>query len=282
MSASAHTETIASAEQAQYSCCGDKKEYKWEPVVGRVIQGATLAQMCIASFEPLVEVFALFQLSDASHGVATFYRVYVWVRLVRTVGHGRFEALGVSKRVSDAVLDEFWRCISNLTTRTRNHLGQWVGSPEVEAWNRQNTQGSATSRNPKQCVIELDQASCRSCRDAKMACDRKLQFLFESTREEYFYTMEEFVTVFNAKKTSRCRSFQKTANKRRKASLPYAKILRNKIVSAPEAAILVDSSAQNGVCSRDDYTAAYSEVERRLLKERVIELERQIAFEICQ
>ncbi|KAJ7778251.1 hypothetical protein B0H16DRAFT_1502741 [Mycena metata] len=163
--------------------------------------------------------------------------------------------------------EEFWRRIYGLTTRARNHEGQWVGSPEVEAWNRKNRVvhnniqkcvKCSSSRNPKQCIIELDQASCRACREAKMACDRKLQFLFDSTRDQYFDTMEEFLTVFN-EKDDRCR----------------IKLPRNKIVSAPEAAILVTSSensAQNGVYSGDDFQAVYSVVERRLLRQRLAEL----------
>ncbi|KAJ7131998.1 hypothetical protein C8R46DRAFT_1048515 [Mycena filopes] len=86
---------------------------------------------------------------------------------------------------------EFWREICALNSRTRNHLGEWVGSPEVEAWNARNTQVYSNALNAHP----------------------------DGTRIRFFPTMEEFLAVYNAP-DSTCRTYQKTANKRRKASLP--------------------------------------------------------------
>ncbi|KAJ7045243.1 hypothetical protein C8F04DRAFT_1174207 [Mycena alexandri] len=142
------------------------------------------------------------------------------------------------------VLAAFWRRISELTTRTRNHSGHWVGSPEVKAWNsanRRKCDKCCVSRSLRECLVEEDQASCKPCRAAHTACDRKLQFLFESTREEFFPTMEKFLVVFKARDSELSRSYQKTANKRRKASLPCSRMLKSKVIPGPASAVFIPS-----------------------------------------
>ncbi|KAK6972139.1 hypothetical protein R3P38DRAFT_2359220, partial [Favolaschia claudopus] len=109
----------------------------------------------------------------------------------------------------------FWRKIAYLTTRTKRADGRWMGGQEVRKWNANNHQSCRkcdSSREFRPCIIDLDQPSCRPCLQGKSACDRKTQFLFESTRHDFFPTMEAFLKVFNSKPPEMCRSFQRSAN----------------------------------------------------------------------
>jgi hypothetical protein len=82
--------------------------------------------------------------------------------------------------------------------------------------------------------VDDNEVSCRACRLGKTACDRKLRFLFESTRNEFFPSMDLFYAVFKVKNKKQARTFQKTANKRRKAALPYSKRLAINISSTTQ------------------------------------------------
>ncbi|KAJ7740541.1 hypothetical protein B0H16DRAFT_1464779 [Mycena metata] len=99
----------------------------------------------------------------------------------------------------DRTIASFSKRLSELTTRTRLPGRGWVGSPEVALWNSRNT----------------------GCRKAKTACDRKIRFLFESTREDFFPTRAQFLQFYNMRDRSRCRTFNKTANKRRRADILF-------------------------------------------------------------
>ncbi|KAJ6460427.1 hypothetical protein DFH09DRAFT_1230191 [Mycena vulgaris] len=141
-------------------------------------------------------------------------------------------------------ISAFWRKISYLTTRTRTHDGRWIGSQEVKIWNAQNMETCdkcASSRNGRRCGIEEDQPSCRPCRNGKTACDRKIKFLFDSTCNEFFPTMELFVYVYNARDQKQCRTFQKTANKKRRAALPFGAAPKPRVVFGRYPAIALDN-----------------------------------------
>ncbi|KAF7369786.1 hypothetical protein MVEN_00310800 [Mycena venus] len=166
----------------------------------------------------------------------------------------------------------FWRKISYLTTRTRTKKGDWLGSPEVKKWNLQNMHSCdkcSSSRILKHCVLDDDQASCRPCRDAKMACDRKVKFLFESTREDFFPTMDLFLYVYNGEQPTKCRSFQKTANKKRKADLPFSLKPDSRVVITRTPAI-ASSSANTNQTSTDNASGASGMLEIALQELRTV------------
>ncbi|KAJ7284164.1 hypothetical protein C8J57DRAFT_1710412 [Mycena rebaudengoi] len=160
----------------------------------------------------------------------------------------------------------FWRTVAELTTRTRAKDGHWVGSKEVAEWNARNTiacDKCHVSRDNRECVVEDDQPSCRPCRNAKMSCDRKLKFLFESTREKFFPSMDLFLEVHNRKNGKQCRSFKKTANKRRNAALPHCQKREPTVVVVPRKARRVSPPATAHECvSESDHRAALEEIEQ--------------------
>ncbi|KAK7046698.1 hypothetical protein R3P38DRAFT_2875301 [Favolaschia claudopus] len=123
---------------------------------------------------------------------------------------------------ADDTLELFWRRISYLTTRTKTKDGKWIACQEVKEWNARNPQKCircANSRVFRLCVVEDDQPSCLSCRDSKMACDRKPQFLFEATCEEFFPTMSLFLKVHDNPPPVQSKTYQKTANKQLKRGM---------------------------------------------------------------
>ncbi|KAJ7132917.1 hypothetical protein C8R46DRAFT_1235465 [Mycena filopes] len=118
----------------------------------------------------------------------------------------------------------FWAYIAHLTTWTRLPGRGSVGSPEVLLWNacnREACERCTSSRSSGPCVVEDDQPSCLQCRKWKTACDRKMRFLFENTREDFFPTKEQFIYVYNERDRRRCRSLKKMANKRRRSTLSF-------------------------------------------------------------
>ncbi|KAJ7938191.1 hypothetical protein B0H13DRAFT_1135694 [Mycena leptocephala] len=176
---------------------------------------------------------------------------------------------------SEETVAAFWRTIAYLTTRTRSIDGRWIGSPEVKSWNLQNTQTCdkcACRRTLKHCIVDEGQASCRPCRESKTACDRKLKFLFDCTREEFFPTFEAFMEVFNAKNQDQCRTFQKSANKRRKTAVPYPLIPKPKIVFDRPPAILASRLTNCECLTCGSYILDLLN-ELNLLRNRVMQLE---------
>ncbi|KAJ7720820.1 hypothetical protein B0H16DRAFT_1603985, partial [Mycena metata] len=124
----------------------------------------------------------------------------------------------------DQTVASFSKRISELTTRTRIPGRGWVGSPEVAVWNARNPgpcDRCISSRTSAACTVSEDQPGCVQCRKAKTACDRKIRFLFESTRDEFFPTRGQFLQIYNMRDRSRCRTFNKTANKRRRADILF-------------------------------------------------------------
>ncbi|KAJ6497117.1 hypothetical protein C8R47DRAFT_1069168 [Mycena vitilis] len=94
---------------------------------------------------------------------------------------------------AEQTIASFWRRIAYLTTRTRCRGQRWVGSPEAKMWN---------ASNPE-------------CLKSRTACDRKIRFLYECTKDEYFPTEEQFIFVYNQRDKTQCRAYKKTANRRR-------------------------------------------------------------------
>ncbi|KAK7052532.1 hypothetical protein R3P38DRAFT_3344366 [Favolaschia claudopus] len=118
----------------------------------------------------------------------------------------------------------FWQRIASVSTRTRREDGKWIGGEEVRRWNAANTKGCdrcTKGKVKRHCVIEEYQAACKTCRTARTACDRKIKFLFEMTRKDFFPTMDLFLRVYNKKVPNACRSVHKAANKRLRGTLPY-------------------------------------------------------------
>ncbi|KAJ7271549.1 hypothetical protein C8J57DRAFT_1226134 [Mycena rebaudengoi] len=143
------------------------------------------------------------------------------------------------------IVTAFWRRVADLTTRTRAKGGKWVGSEEVFQWNAKNMMACdkcTFRRNPKQCTLEDDQASCLPCRQSKMSCDRKMRFLFDSTRQDFFSSYDLFLQVVDAKDQKQCRTFKKTANKRRQAD----KVKERSVAIVRQKAIRLNNSDRVG------------------------------------
>ncbi|KAJ7667452.1 hypothetical protein DFH06DRAFT_1294528 [Mycena polygramma] len=47
-----------------------------------------------------------------------------------------------------------------------------------------------------------------------MACDRKMKFLFDNTRNDFFTTWDLFIAVYKARDRKQCGIYQKAANKK--------------------------------------------------------------------
>ncbi|KAJ7619246.1 hypothetical protein DFH06DRAFT_1142112 [Mycena polygramma] len=112
----------------------------------------------------------------------------------------------------------FWHRVAELSARSRTKEGRWIGSREVVKWNKANTKKClrcSTSKTWKQCTADDDHPGCRACRIAKVACDRKLKFLYDCTKIQYFPSWELFLHVYTAGNPAHSRSFQKAANRRR-------------------------------------------------------------------
>ncbi|KAJ7238557.1 hypothetical protein B0H12DRAFT_1137154 [Mycena haematopus] len=119
---------------------------------------------------------------------------------------------------SDDTIRRFWCHIAHISARTRNKAGAWIGSQEVVVWNANNPEPCihcSTGRKRKVCVVEADHASCRPCRTARVNCDRKIKFLFDNTKEDYFPNFNMFFQVYNSQRPQERRTYQKTINKRK-------------------------------------------------------------------
>ncbi|KAK7018850.1 hypothetical protein R3P38DRAFT_2538758 [Favolaschia claudopus] len=128
---------------------------------------------------------------------------------------------------SQTFLEAFWCRVSQLTTRTRNDVGEWVGSKESREWNTFNTEVCSRcqrGRTWKACVLEDDQLTCLPCRDSKMGCDRKTKFIFEYTKNNFFPTMDEFMSVYAKKEQADCKIYRKWASRKLRESIPYSEL----------------------------------------------------------
>jgi hypothetical protein len=124
---------------------------------------------------------------------------------------------------SDEVLDSFWERIAQLMTRTS--VGDvWIGSDELLRWNRANlvvsyrcskaSRSSRTtksckrctrSRLPRLCTVDPHHPNCRPCRNAKIDCERKKAFLFHFTKDQYFASYDQFLSVYDKRRKGRLR-----------------------------------------------------------------------------
>ncbi|KAF8158976.1 hypothetical protein K438DRAFT_1860724 [Mycena galopus ATCC 62051] len=75
--------------------------------------------------------------------------------------------------------------------------------------------GNCTQRS-KQCVVDSDQTTCRGCRSTRICCDRKMKFLFDSTKDDFFSDFELFIQVYNGPRPENQRSLQKAVSKRKR------------------------------------------------------------------
>ncbi|KAJ7684928.1 hypothetical protein DFH06DRAFT_1118576 [Mycena polygramma] len=129
---------------------------------------------------------------------------------------------------TELTVSAFWRRISDLSSRTKDKNGRWIGSPEVFEWNVRNSkpcERCLIGSRWKQCIVDEDHPSCRSCRTAKVSCDRKLRFLYEATSSDFFSSWDLFLHVYNTRRGKEVRAFQKDANKRRnRESVEYAAV----------------------------------------------------------
>ncbi|KAJ7645954.1 hypothetical protein DFH06DRAFT_1476562 [Mycena polygramma] len=82
--------------------------------------------------------------------------------------------------------------------------------------NPQPCENCLNSRNPGKCRIDPDEVCCLPCRAAKMGCDRKVKFLFDSTKNDFFPTMELFTDVYLQRDGRHFRAVKKALNKRRR------------------------------------------------------------------
>ncbi|KAJ7664487.1 hypothetical protein DFH06DRAFT_1127898 [Mycena polygramma] len=135
---------------------------------------------------------------------------------------------------SPEVVERFWKRVAELTARYHDVDNNWTGSPEVKAWNNSHRKawGSATlsipsegtdlaaqacdkclnSKAQRTCVIDEDHPSCRSCREVKIGCDRKTQFIFDSTREQFFDDYVQFQKVYENRSPGQMRKHKQAVN----------------------------------------------------------------------
>ncbi|KAK7050336.1 hypothetical protein R3P38DRAFT_2863585 [Favolaschia claudopus] len=155
----------------------------------------------------------------------------------------------------------FWQRIASVSTKTRRD-GKWIGVEELRHWNAANTKGCDRCTKGKvirHCVIEEYQAGCKTCRTARIACDRKVKFLFEMTCKDFFPTMDLFLRAYNKKVPNACRSVHKAANKRLRGTLSYRTSGRRHLGSNDFATAEREAA---GVDMADIYNARDNEGER--------------------
>ncbi|KAJ7114752.1 hypothetical protein C8R44DRAFT_984174 [Mycena epipterygia] len=113
------------------------------------------------------------------------------------------------------VVRRFWKRISDVSARCYDTDHTRKGSDDIRQWNEHNRKSCAkctSSRGRRICVVDEDHPSCKTCRSAKIGCDRKLLFLFDMTKAEYFPTFDQFIKVFHSKEPSNIRRNKRTEN----------------------------------------------------------------------
>ncbi|KAJ7086956.1 hypothetical protein C8R44DRAFT_893360 [Mycena epipterygia] len=104
------------------------------------------------------------------------------------------------------VVRRFWKRISDVSARCYDTDNTRKGSDDIRQWNKHNRKSCAkctSSRGRRICVVDEDHPSCKTCRSAKIGCDRKLLFLFDMTKAEYFPSFDQFIKVFHSKEHSK-------------------------------------------------------------------------------
>ncbi|KAJ7272959.1 hypothetical protein C8J57DRAFT_1316152 [Mycena rebaudengoi] len=134
------------------------------------------------------------------------------------------------------IVDRFWKRVAELTTRYHDHENKWIGGEEIRQWNQANRQACGKCLNSKTkrvCIIDEDHPSCRACRHVKIGCDRKTQFVFDLTREEFFPSFTQFLSIFRHPGPGRMRRDKKLENR-----------IRSKARKRPYPAPTSDTSEQ--------------------------------------
>ncbi|KAJ7470996.1 hypothetical protein FB451DRAFT_1176189 [Mycena latifolia] len=85
-------------------------------------------------------------------------------------------------------IDKFWKQVAKLTT-THAQKERRIGTDEVRTWNSPSL---------------------------KRSCDRKTQFTFDMTKNDFFPTIEEFLAVYTDRSPVKIRSEKQMENRRRR------------------------------------------------------------------
>ncbi|KAJ7490943.1 hypothetical protein FB451DRAFT_1221504 [Mycena latifolia] len=119
----------------------------------------------------------------------------------------------------DELAERFWKRVTEITTRAQCKQGRLIGSDEIRRWNAANLtpcKRCRSSRDGKICSIDSEDVTCRTCRTCKVGCDRKEQFIFDLTKDEFYATYEQFSAVYSSKHPRMLRKERKQENRRRK------------------------------------------------------------------
>ncbi|KAJ7137046.1 hypothetical protein C8R44DRAFT_768375 [Mycena epipterygia] len=111
---------------------------------------------------------------------------------------------------NEDILDRFWRRVAELTSRYHDTQKKWIGGKEIRQWNKLNRKACKNclrSKIGRVCVIDEDQPSCRACRATKIGCDRKPQFVFDLTKDDFFPTYDQFIRVYKNREPGRLRRY---------------------------------------------------------------------------
>ncbi|KAJ7683321.1 hypothetical protein B0H17DRAFT_1074282 [Mycena rosella] len=109
------------------------------------------------------------------------------------------------------VVQRFWKRVAEISGMSHDAHKKWVGRDEVKSWNQSNREPCGKcigGKVLKVCVIEEDHPCCRNCRDAKIGCNRKLQFVFNMTKVIFFPTYDQFMKVFSYREPGGMRKYR--------------------------------------------------------------------------
>ncbi|KAJ7441882.1 hypothetical protein FB451DRAFT_1190859 [Mycena latifolia] len=144
----------------------------------------------------------------------------------RTKHPGESESRSISDGVppstvalSSAKIDKFWQRVAQITARSQVKPDRWLGLHEIKLWNAKNLtpcNNCTLAKRKHLCAIDLDNHSCRTCRNLKRACDRKAQFVFDITKSEFFNDYDQFMAVYNEKPAMTMKGHKRKENKRRR------------------------------------------------------------------
>ncbi|KAJ7466925.1 hypothetical protein FB451DRAFT_1401786 [Mycena latifolia] len=160
---------------------------------------------------------------------------------------------------SPDVLNRFWITVARLASRTRTSKNLSVGTPKLTHHTALTLAlgpcAKCTHSTIKHlCMIEADHPSYRPCREAKIACDRKMRFVFDLTKHLAF---DQFLAVSNNKPTEKRVEMQRERKRRRNLS---------EIATDPEkgntTALIADGNFQVKLCA--DCLRAFEYEQRKL------------------
>ncbi|KAJ7932925.1 hypothetical protein B0H13DRAFT_1856536 [Mycena leptocephala] len=137
-----------------------------------------------------------------------------------------------------STIERFWKRVAEVTTRYHDSKHQWTGGEEIRLWNLGNRtacEGCEMRKNKRICLVDFDHPSCRPCRANKVLCDRKLRFIFDMTKEQFFPSYSQFLRIFKDRQPGQLRRLRRHENRfkpedARRIAIP---ILRSNISSAP-------------------------------------------------